>query len=161
MELQQRFIDMALKSWYGQVSRTTKAFDAFTDEGLQQEVAPGRNTVIYLLGHLTAVNDALMPLLGLGERQFTHYDEAFLRSADKSGHVFPDAATLRADWKKSVDTLHAAFETLDAAGWMDRHTAVSEEDFAKEPGRNKLNVLLSRTTHLAYHLGQLVLVAQK
>ena len=161
MEPQQRFVDMALKSWYGQVSRTNKAFDALSDEGLQQEVAPGRNTVIYLLGHLTAVNDAMLPLLGLGERQFAHYDEAFLQSADKSGHVFPDAAMLRADWKKSVDTLHAAFETLDAAGWMSRHTAVSEEDFAKEPSRNKLNVLLNRTIHLASHLGQLVLVAPR
>ena len=32
------------------------------------------------------------------------------------------------------------------------------EDFIKEPHRNKLNVLLTRTTHLAYHAGQLALL---
>jgi hypothetical protein len=28
---------------------------------------------------------------------------------------------------------------------------------AKEPTRNKLSVLLNRTSHVAYHLGQLIL----
>ena len=32
---------------------------------------------------------------------------------------------------------------------------VSEEDFKKEPHRNKLNVMLSRVTHKASHLGQI------
>jgi hypothetical protein len=40
--------------------------------------------------------------------------------------------------------------------WLGRHTAVSEEDFQKEKHRNKLNVLISRTNHAGYHLGQLV-----
>jgi hypothetical protein len=35
---------------------------------------------------------------------------------------------------------------------------VSEEDFAKEPHRNRFTLLLSRTGHLAFHLGQVVLV---
>jgi len=35
---------------------------------LEQQVAPGKNRLIYLWGHLTAVNDGLLPLLGIGER---------------------------------------------------------------------------------------------
>jgi hypothetical protein len=35
---------------------------------------------------------------------------------------------------------------------------ISEQDFAKEPMRNKLNVLINRTNHLAYHYGQLRLI---
>jgi len=42
-----------------------------------------------------------------------------------------------------------------------RHTAVSEEDFEREPHRNRFTVLLGRTTHLAYHLGQATLGASK
>jgi len=34
----------------------------------------------------------------------------------------------------------------------------SDEDYAKDPTRNRLSVLLSRTNHLAYHLGQIILV---
>ena len=41
--------------------------------------------------------------------------------------------------------------------WVQRHSAVSEEDFAKDPSRNRFAILLSRTNHLSYHLGQAVL----
>ena len=37
---------------------------------------------------------------------------------------------------------------------------VSVDDFAANPLRNRLSVLISRTAHVAYHLGQAVL-AQK
>jgi hypothetical protein len=33
---------------------------------------------------------------------------------------------------------------------------VTEEDFANEPHRNRLAILLSRTSHASYHLGQLM-----
>jgi len=38
--------------------------------------------------------------------------------------------------------------------WFAKHSAVSAEDFAKEPHRNKLNILVNRTNHHSYHLGQ-------
>jgi hypothetical protein len=41
--------------------------------------------------------------------------------------------------------------------WLVRHTAVSEPDFVKDPSRNRFAILLSRTNHLSYHLGQAVL----
>ena len=41
--------------------------------------------------------------------------------------------------------------------WVQRHSAVSEEDFAKDASRNRFSILLSRTNHLSYHLGQAVL----
>jgi len=34
----------------------------------------------------------------------------------------------------------------------------SAEDFAKEPHRNKLNIIISRTSHLQYHTGQIALL---
>jgi ribose 1,5-bisphosphokinase PhnN len=41
--------------------------------------------------------------------------------------------------------------------WLQRHTAVSEADFAKDASRNRFAILLSRTNHLSYHLGQALL----
>jgi hypothetical protein len=35
---------------------------------------------------------------------------------------------------------------------IEKHTAMSDEDFAKDLGRNRLAVVLSRTNHMSYHL---------
>ena len=46
---------------------------------------------------------------------------------------------------------------MSSSDWVQRHSAVSEEDFAKDASRNRFSILLSRTNHLSYHLGQAVL----
>jgi hypothetical protein len=50
-----------------------------------------------------------------------------------------------------------ALERFTPEEWLEKHTAVSDEDFAKDPGRNRLAVLLSRTNHMSYHLEQIML----
>ena len=91
-----------------------------------------------------------------GEMKYTHFHEAFFKNPDKSGIEFPSIAQLRSDWNKVNETLTAGIATLQPEEWLHKHTAVSEEDFAKEPNRNKLNVLMTRTIHLASHYGQLL-----
>ena len=49
------------------------------------------------------------------------------------------------------------FESLSADECLQRHHAMSEEDYAKDPTRNGLAVLLSRTNYMSYHLGQITL----
>ncbi len=63
-----------------------------SDELLEREVSPGKNRVLYLLGHLAAVHDAMLPLLMIGERSFAHLDDAFLANPDKAGLPMPGAA---------------------------------------------------------------------
>jgi hypothetical protein len=46
---------------------------------------------------------------------------------------------------------------MSPSDWLQRHSAVSEEEFAKDPSRSRFSILLSRTNHLSYHLGQAVL----
>ena len=108
-----------------------------------------------------AANDSLFPLLQGTERLHPELEQAFLRMPDKSGLELPDAATLRAHWADVHAALETYFDSLTPEEWLSRHTAVSEEDFAKEPHRNKLNVLLSRTSHVAYHLGQVALIPKE
>lgn len=50
------------------------------------------------------------------------------------------------------------FDSLKPEEWFEKHTAVSTEDFEREPHRNKLNIVVTRTSHLQYHLGQLQLL---
>ena len=157
MEQQDVFVQMALKAWNIQVKNTDKFFDAYSDESLLQEIAPGKNRIIYLLGHLIAVNDTMISLFGLGERKYKHLDEAFVKAPDKEIPTMPAPEVLRKEWKESNKILSDHFSRMTAADWFSKHTAMTEDDFVKEPGRNKLSVLINRTNHLAYHLGQLVL----
>jgi hypothetical protein len=155
-EQQELFVKMALDAWNIQIDRTTKLFNALTDDQLKQEVAPGRNSGIYLLGHLTAVHDALFPLLGLGEKLYPELDEIFVRNPDKSPLEKPETKLLRNYWNEANAKLDKHFNNFSVEEWFQRHTAISETDFEKEPHRNRLNVLLNRTAHLANHLGQLI-----
>jgi len=157
MEQQQQLpIKIVLDNWTAILSRTTGLINSLTDEELDQEVSPGRNTGTYLLGHITAVHDRMMPLLGLGAQQFPQLDDVFLTSPDKSGKTKPSTSELRAQWETVNQALTEAFGKLQPEEWLHKHTSVSDADFAKEPQRNRLNVLTSRTIHLASHYGQML-----
>ncbi len=148
----------ALGSWNLVIGRFSKGIAPLSDEQLQQQVAPGRNRLLYLLGHLTAVHDRMFPLLGIGERLHPELDDVYITSPDKT-HPDPlSAADLKQAWTDVNSKLTAALEKLTMEEWLEKHTAVSDEDFAKDPTRNRLAILLSRTSHAAFHSGQAVLV---
>ncbi len=153
MDLQTKII---LDNWYSTVANTDKLLNSLTDEQLQGDVAPGRNSGVYLLGHLTAVHDRMLPLLGFEDQAYPHFNEVFLTSPDKSGKDMPQVSELRTCWTETNAKLDKHFKSLQPNEWLQRHTSVSEEDFAKEPHRNRLNVVIGRTTHLSSHLGQLL-----
>jgi hypothetical protein len=155
------FVKMALASWDTQNIRVKKLLDALTDEQLMSETAPGRNRGIYLIGHLITVSDGLLPLFGLGDRLYPQLEEAFLKQPDRSGLETPTLADLKKYWDDVHNKLAEHFRKMKAEDWFARHTAVSEVDFAKEPHRNKLNVILNRANHTSYHLGQLVYLNKK
>ena len=56
---------MALKAWHSTIKRTNTIFDELSDEEIKNEIAPNKNRAVYLLGHLVAVNDMMLPLLDL------------------------------------------------------------------------------------------------
>lgn len=155
MAHQQLIIKMNFDAWNSHVSRTDKLITSLSDEQLQQETALGRNTGTYLLGHLIAVHDAMMPLMGLGEKKYPQLEDIFIKKPDQSGMDKPAIKDLRTYWSEVHNRLSQQFEKLTTDEWFTKHTSVSAEDFEKEPHRNKLNVLISRTNHLAYHFGQL------
>ena len=158
MTPEESLVATALDSWKINLGRADALFSALDDAGLQAEVAPGRNRLIYLWGHLIAVHDSMLPLLGIGPRLHAELDAAFLTGADRTVAELPSASELKRLWDEVNGALLAGFARFGAAEWADRHTVVSAEDFAKNPLRNRLAVLLSRTGHIAYHLGQARLV---
>lgn len=151
-------VKMIRMSWDAQNNELNKLINTLNDEQLAKEIAPGKNTGIYLLGHLIAVSDALFPLFGWGEMLYPEMQDVFIKSPDKSGHSFPTVAELKLRLNKVNTKLNSHFETATIEEWLSRHMAVKPEDFATQPHRNKLNVVVSRTTHMANHIGQMLLL---
>ena len=152
------FIKMAVSAWDTHNTRLNKLFDKLSDEQLLSTIAPNKNTGIYLLGHLVAISDAMQPLLGFGEKMYPQLWEIFVDSPDHSGKLIPSIAELKKYWAEVNANISRHISSMQPDEWFTKHAAVSEEDFAKEPHRNKLNLLMNRTNHLSYHLGQLVLL---
>jgi hypothetical protein len=160
MTVEQSVVATAVHAWSTEIERLDKFFSPLTDEQLQKAIAPGKNRVIYLWGHLIAVHDRMLPLLGIGPRLHPELDAPFLTEADGSVEPSLSAAELKRLWDEVHGRLQTAFNTFTPAEWADRHTSVSAEDFAADPLRNRLAVLLSRTTHASYHRGQCVLAGK-
>ena len=149
------FINTVLSTWKLVIGRLDQAVASFSDQQFQQEVAPKKNRIFYLVGHLTAVHDRLFPMLGLGERLHPELDEPYLINPDRTLPDPVSAADLKQAWTEVNGKLTAAFEKMAPQDWLQKHSAVSEEDFAKEPLRNRLAVLMSRTNHASFHAGQI------
>jgi hypothetical protein len=155
------FIKMVLSNWELQISRMNNLLAKLSDQELSAQTAPGRNSGVYLLGHLAAISDGMFTFLGLGERLNPAMDEAFVRNPENSGLEKPSISELKNYWNDVNASLAQKINAMPADEWFTRHTAVSEEDFANEPHRNKLNIVINRTNHLSYHLGQLAYLVNK
>jgi hypothetical protein len=89
----------------------------------------------HLWGHLTAIHDAMFPILGLGERLYPEPDAIFVSSPDKARAQLPHVGELRKYWDEVNGKLLSGFATRSAEEWLQRHYAMSEEDYAKDPTR--------------------------
>ena len=161
MTTEKSLVDSALRGWKSNVERAEKLFGDLSPGELEQEVAPGKNRLIYLWGHLAASSDRLLPLLGIGERLHPEFDAMFISSPDESVQLTVSGQSLKAAWQEINEKLWEGFSKFSASDWAQRHTAVSEQDFEREPHRNRFTVLLGRTAHLAYHVGQAALARPK
>ncbi|MEO6452606.1 MAG: DinB family protein [Ginsengibacter sp.] len=158
MKINGTITKMVFDRWYASIKNCDTLLNSLTDEQLQKEIVPGKNRGVYLLGHLIAVHDNMLILLDMGDKLYPGLYEPFLKSPDKTFAQIPSVKELRTYWTKHCEALTQKFEGLQPADWFQKHTAVSAEDFLNEPHRNKLNIIITRTTHLAYHTGQLVLL---
>jgi DinB superfamily len=140
------------------LKRATKLLNELTEKDLLQEIVIFKNTGHYVLGHLIAIHDNMLPLLGLGDSLYPELADVFIKNPDKSELQKPSITHLRIQWDEVHQVLLTKLASLTTEQWFEKHTAVSDEDFVKEPQRNRLNVVLSRGNHLSYHIGQIILL---
>jgi hypothetical protein len=89
-----------------------------TDEQLEQQVAPGKNRVFYLLDHLTVTHDRMFPLLGLGERLYPELDDAYITNPDRVLGDPLSATELRKAWAEVNKKLTAALAEFTPNIWL-------------------------------------------
>src|SRR5260370_41118863 len=95
MTKEELYLQVALNGWKGNIERADKMFSSLSDQEALQEIAPGKNRLIYLWGHLTATHDAMLPLLGIGQRLHPEFDVAFLSNPDTTQAGVSSAALFR------------------------------------------------------------------
>ena len=126
-------VQVAINSWGLAVERANKIFSSLTEDELLREVAPGKNRLIYLWGHLTAIHDAMFPILGLGERLHPELDAIFVSSPDKTGAPLPAAVELRKYWDEVNGKLLSQFATLSADEWLPPMPSAPEPNAGNSP----------------------------
>ena len=121
-----------------------------------------QNRLIYLLGHLTAVNDALFPLFGLGEQLYPEMHEAFITSPDRS--PVQDGFSGKDLKHKGVDvneTLSLSFDKLSPSA-VDREAYRCIRRRIQTPTISQLiHGLLRRVDPISYDLGQITLAIER
>src|SRR5436305_5374 len=133
MTREETLVAGAVYAWKQQIERAEKTFVGLTDAQLRNEIAPGKNRLIYLWGHLIAVHDAMLPLLRIGPRLHPELDAPFLTEADRSVAELPSAADLKRLWDEVNSALLAGFGSFTAAAWAERHGRVDLERFGWDP----------------------------
>ena len=94
-ETTQTMVKIILDRWDASVKNLDTLLDSISDEQLLNETSPGRNRGIYILGHLIAVHDHMLPLLNFGEKAYPHLPGFFIDAPDKTINGIPSAKELR------------------------------------------------------------------
>ncbi|MBI1769946.1 MAG: DinB family protein [Bacteroidetes bacterium] len=150
-------LDICLLQWNTYNTRMQKVFETISDENFNKPITSNGNSPSWIMGHLADTDDALLELFGIGSRKHPELKTIYHheKGTNQTGHL--SKSDLMNKWKSITGELDKAFKSWSESDWLSRHTAVSEEDFKKEPHRNKLNVMLSRVGHRASHLGQIAM----
>ncbi len=157
MTEKQVFTKMVLDGWKGRIENVRELLKSLSDDDLKLELSPGKNSVGWVIAHLAAANLDVMKLLGFTRPTIHPGLEAHFANQENRQPLTASGTEIRDFWEKSQAALTQKIDEIPVDDWFTHHTMISDADFAKEPHRNKLNVILNRSLHTAHHLGQLTL----
>ena len=159
MEKDEKIITLLLGQWEKTIGSVTSQVNSL-QWASNLPVAPGSNTVNYIVGHLVVFQDKIIEAIDIGDRFFADLDHLYI-PAYKKTELYPPYEELLEKWMVVNEFLKAKVRTLSTDQWLSRHNYVTEEEFALEPERNKLAVFMSRYYHLCSHMGQVRMVKGK
>ncbi|MFH7018647.1 DinB family protein [Flavobacterium sp. FlaQc-47] len=133
------------QAWLLQNRKISDLVRKLDDEDLTKDVAFGRNSGLYLLGHLIASNDLLLPLFDFGEKLYPEYEKIFLCCPDKCAQNFPTVKELKSHWFALNEYLNLKFASIN-----EEQGIIESDKFC-----HQLKTMLTIINHQCYHLGQL------
>lgn len=138
-----------LTLWKEARTRFTNLLDKLTEADLPKKLAPGPNSVGFLVRHIGDVE------LLFAKNVFKLDGVQVHASTVAKGHdtgEWTDLATLKSYVEESAATLQRAIEATPEADW---DTVIETKEFGK---KTKAEALGRITTHTAYHAGQIGMV---
>jgi hypothetical protein len=115
MQTENLMIQSVLSNWRLTITRLSTLFGSLSQTEFFEEIAPGRNRIVYVLGHLTAVHDSTLEVLGFGTRNHPQLDEVFIKNPDRVLEEFPPVADLMSSWEEVNQRLYDGVESLSQA----------------------------------------------
>jgi uncharacterized damage-inducible protein DinB len=135
--------------------------DTLSDEELAQEVVPGKNHGVWLLGHLVVCEDDLSLYLGKGDVLFPKSRDLFSQGMKVIPvSECPPASELRRQWKEVCIKNEKIYTELRDEELDEPHCQI-EGDIKDDYFKTKGNVVNMWILHTMYHCGQLGLLVSK
>jgi hypothetical protein len=97
--MEELLLKSVVASWKQTINCLDAKFNSLNDEQLQKHVAPDRNRVIYLLGHLTGTHDRMLPLLSIGECLYPELYPVYGANPDRALSDPLAASNLKKAWR--------------------------------------------------------------
>ena len=135
----------------GWINETMKGL---SDDDFKQELSPGKNHGVWLLGHMIVCDDDFSLYMGKGNLLYPEYAEIFGQGGKiQPAENYPSVAELRNCWTKVCEKNMKIYPELKDSEFDEPHALVKdpETDFFKTKGR----VIMAWQLHQMYHDGQL------
>ncbi|MDQ3021462.1 MAG: DinB family protein [Bacteroidota bacterium] len=134
--------------------------NSLSDEDFKIELSPGKNTGVWILGHIIVSDDDLSTFLGKGELLFPWYVKLFGQGTKvQQVENYPDVATLKKCWKQVSERNKIIYSELTDKELNEPHAMI--EDFEKDYFKTKERVIMAWQLHQVYHTGQLAIIESR
>jgi hypothetical protein len=135
--------------------------DAVSDEEFKIEVVPGRNTGVWILGHLIVSDDDLSLYITKEPILFPELQTTFKQGSSKQDpETYPSVSELRQKWKSVCAKNDKLFNELNDE-ILDQYHEMIQGDPEADYFKTKERVLVNWTFHQIHMAGELALLLGK
>jgi hypothetical protein len=150
------------EQWKNMIFWVDMYLNSISDETLKQEITPGGNHGIWILGHLIASEDDLAEYIGNGEIMFPEYKEIFRKGGKiLTAESYPSATQLRGDWRKVLEKNEKLYASLTDEELSSPHNRVLDDNIENDFFKTRERCISFWHFHQVHHAGQLALLKRK
>lgn len=130
--------------------------NSLSDKDLEKETAPGKNTGIWLFGHLITCEDDFALFMGKGGITYPEYQKMFGEGTKPlPAENYPSVSEMRAKWKEMLAKNKKIYDELKDEEFDEPHAELKDEN---DPCKTKEDIMIHWQVHLMYHVGQIGMI---